>query len=173
VNIGPGGKTGVEADFLKQTDVIGRMAERAHTGGITLCVKAHVGAAIHDTPTTLRALERIPSPGLGVDMDPSHIWRAGERPEAALPRVLDRVRHIHIRDCRGKGPSPGTPAEQACGRGDIDLEAYCAVLVRGGYRGPMSLEIIGARELSLPEVSIIAAESYGYLNACLKRLGAR
>lgn len=169
VNIGPGGKKGVEADFERQVDLIAKMAEKAAAAGVCLCVKAHVGASVHDTPTTLRALERIPSRGLGVDMDPSHIWRAGEKPEAALPRVLDRVRHVHIRDCKGDGPSPGTPAMQACGRGDIDLDAYCAVLVRAGWRGPVCLEIIGARDLSLPEVSVIAAESYGYLNACLKR----
>jgi sugar phosphate isomerase/epimerase len=173
VNIGSGGKTGVEEDFLRQTDLIAKVADRAHAHGVTLCVKAHVGAAIHDTKTTLRAMERISSPGFGVDMDPSHIHRAKERPEEALPRVLSRVRHIHIRDCLGDGPSPGTPQLQACGRGSIDLYAYCKAMVDGRYAGPVCLEVIGARDLPLPEVSIIAAESYGYLNACLKRLGAR
>ena len=69
--------------------------------------------------------------------------------------------------------SPGTPPNQACGRGNIDLFAYCKAMVDGGYSGPVNLEVIGAGELSLPEVCIIAAESYGYLNACLKKLGAR
>ena len=46
-------------------------------------------------------------------------------------------------------------------------------MVEGGYSGPVCLEVIGAGELGLAEVSIIAAESYGYLNACLKALGAR
>ena len=173
VNVGPGGKTGVEQDFHRQTDQIATMADLAHRHGVTLCVKAHVGASIYDTATTLRATEKIRSEGFGVDMDPSHIHRAGEKPEDALPRVLARVRHIHIRDCVGKGPSPGTPAQQACGRGDIALAAYCAAMVQGGYQGPVCLEVIGARELSLPAVSLIAAESYGYLNACLRSLGAR
>jgi hypothetical protein len=34
------------------------------------------------------------------------------------------------------------------------------------------LEVIG-RDLDVAEASIIAAESYGYMNACLKLLGAR
>jgi sugar phosphate isomerase/epimerase len=62
---------------------------------------------------------------------------------------------------------------QACGRGDIDLYAYCKTMVDGGYEGPVVLEVIGANPLDLPQVSIIAAESYGYLNAILKQLGAR
>jgi sugar phosphate isomerase/epimerase len=98
---------------------------------------------------------------------------AGEDPAAALKPVLSRTKHIHIRDCLGRGPSPGTPQNQACGRGDIDLFAYCKVMVEGGYNGPVCLEVIGAGKLSLPEVSIIAAESCGYLNACLKQLKAR
>ncbi len=118
-------------------------------------------------------MEEIQSAGFGIDMDPSHIYRSGENPEEALPQVLDRVKHIHIRDCIERVGSPGTPPNQACGRGNIDLFAYCKAMVDGGYNGPVNLEVIGAGNLSLPEVSIIAAESYGYLNACLKKLGAR
>ena len=173
VNVGPGGKSGVEEDFLRQTDLLAKMAEKAEPFGVTLCCKAHVGGSIYNTPTTLRAMEKIESPAFGVDMDPSHIHRAGENPAEALRPVLSRVKHIHIRDCKGTGPSPGTPPDQACGRGDIDLFAYCKVMVDGGYDGPVCLEVIGAGQMELPDVCVIAAESYGYLNACLKKLGAR
>lgn len=173
VNIGPGGKSDVEEDFVRQTDLIAKMAEKAEPFGVTLCCKAHVGGAIYNTPTTLRAMEKITSPAFGIDMDPSHVHRANEDPAPALAAVLPRVKHIHIRDCKGRGPTPGTPPMQACGRGDIDLYAYCKVMVDGGYDGPVVLEVIGANQLDLPQVSIIAAESYGYLNAILKQLAAR
>ena len=178
VNIGPGGKSNDEEDFQRQTDLIAKMAAQAEGYGVTLCCKAHVGGCIYNTPTTLRAMEKITGAGtalaaFGVDMDPSHIYRAGEDPAAALAAVLGGVKHIHIRDCLGTGPSPGAARDQACGRGDIDLMAYCKTMVSGGYDGPVCLEVIGAGELELPEVVTIAAESYGYLNACLKVLGAR
>ncbi|UUZ97881.1 hypothetical protein LJK87_05270 [Paenibacillus sp. P25] len=57
--------------------------------------------------------------------------------------------------------------------GDIDLFGYCKVLVESGYDGPVCLEVIGAKGHSLAQVSIVAAESYGYLNAVLRSLGAR
>jgi sugar phosphate isomerase/epimerase len=173
INVGPGGKSNVEEDFVRQTDQIARMADKAAAYGVTLCCKAHVGGSIFDTPTTLRAMKKIGSKGFGVDMDPSHIYRAGELPEKALPAVLSRVKHVHIRDCKGKGPGPGDPYNQACGRGDIDLFGYCKAMVDGGYNGPVCLEVIGAGNYDLSRQAIIAAESYGYLNACLKRLGAR
>ncbi|MGI6707233.1 MAG: sugar phosphate isomerase/epimerase family protein [Clostridia bacterium] len=173
VNIGSGGKSGIEEDLVRQTDLIAKMAEKAEPFGVTLCVKAHVGAAIYDTETTLYAMDKIKSPAFGIDMDPSHIYRANENPEEALSKVISRVKHIHIRDCKGRQSGPGPIELQACGRGDIDLMAYCKAMVDNNYSGPVCLEIIMAQGHDLAEVSIIAAESYGYLNACLKALGAR
>lgn len=174
VNVGPGGKMGVEEDIDASIEKLARMAEKASSYGVALCVKAHVGNAIHNTPTTLRAMEAISSSSFGIDMDPSHIHRAGENAEEALPAVLSRVKHIHIRDCRGREQGPGPIELQACGRGDINLFGYCKAMVDGGYDGPVVLEVIGASpEHSLAQASIVAAESYGYLNAILKSLNAR
>ena len=177
VNVGPGGKAGSDTDLAAQIDVLGRMAEKAHGHGVVLCAKAHVGQSIHDTPTTLQAMAQIDSPGFGVDMDPSHIFRAcsgsadgGEDVVEALGAVIARVRHVHIRDCPAaaratEGP-PGAPEEQACGRGGIDLAGYLRVLVDAGVG--VNLEVIGAKDYELSRVATIAAESRGYLNACLR-----
>lgn len=173
VNIGPGGQSDNQEDLERQTDLIARMAGKAESFGVTLCVKAHVGACIYNTPTTKFAIDRIKSPAFGIDMDPSHIYRSGENPEQALPEVLPHTRHIHIRDCKGRGPSPGEAHLQANGRGDINLHAYCRAMVDGKYSGPVCLEVIGAKDYDLSRKAIIAAESYGYLNAILKSLGAR
>lgn len=173
INIASGGKSNEDEDFDRQTDLLARMAEKAEQFGVTLCCKAHVGGAIYNTASTLRAARKIKSPAFGVDLDPSHLYRASEDPSTAIESVLPWVRHIHIRDCKGRGPSPGTAPMQACGRGDIDLTKYCKVMVDGSYAGPVCLEVIGAHDLDLVQCAIIAAESYGYLNAILKQLGAR
>ena len=117
INCGPGGKSD-DAETLQQSiDSLGALADRAATYGVTLCVKAHVGAAIYNTPTTLLAMEAISSPAFGIDMDPSHIWRAGENPVEAIAAVVSRVKHVHIRDCKGRQQNPGKPEMQANGRG--------------------------------------------------------
>lgn len=173
INVGPGGESDKEGDLEKSIETLSRLSERAKDYGVTLCVKAHIGNAIYNTPTTLRAMEEISSSAFGIDMDPSHIYRGNENPEEELPKVLDRVKHIHIRDCKGRAQGPGEIQYQACGRGDIDLYEYCKAMVEGNYSGPVCLEVIGANNHSLADVSIVAAESYGYLNAILKSLGAR
>jgi len=175
VNVGPGAAKPPEgadpmAFLIEHMDAL---AAKAEEFGVTLCMKAHVNTTMDSTPTTLQVMEGVTSPAFGIDMDPSHIHRNGEVPKEALAQVISRTRHIHIRDCVGRGPRPGSPEEQACGRGDIDLMGYCQVMVDSGYDGPVNLEIIGAKEYELPRVVTIAAESRGYLNACLRACGAR
>ncbi len=172
VNIGPGGVKDDEESLTQVLAHIDSLAKMAEEYGVTLCVKAHVGNAIYNTPSTLRLIETVKSPALGVDMDPSHIYRSGELPEEALPQVIGSTKHIHIRDCVGKGPSPGEPMQQICGVGEIDLMGYFKAMVDGNYSGPVCLEVIGPDQ-SYDMACIIAAQSYGYMNALLRQLGAR
>lgn len=173
INCGPGGKTGDEESLQQSIDSLGKLAEMAERYGVTLCVKAHIGHSVHDTPTTLKVMEAISSPAFGIDMDPSHIYRAGENPVEAIAAVLPRVKHVHIRDCKGRQQGPGKPEDQANGRGDIDLVGYIRTLHEGGYTGPLDLEVIGAKDYTVEQCCVIAAEARGHMQACLQACGAR
>jgi sugar phosphate isomerase/epimerase len=173
INCGPGGKSGDDDSLAERIESLGALAARAEHYGIVLCVKAHVGAAIYNTETSLRALEAISSPAFGLDMDPSHIHRAGENPVEAIASVVGRIRHVHIRDCKGREQSPGKPEMQANGRGDIDLLGYIRVLHENHYAGPVDLEVIGAKDYTLEQCCTIAAEARGHMQACLQACGAR
>lgn len=173
INCGPGGSSEDPESIGPVIDTLGKLADRAEHYGVTLCVKAHVGRAIYNTPTSLKVLEAITSPAFGLDMDPSHIHRADEDPVEAIAAVVHRIRHVHIRDCLGRQHGPGKPEMQANGRGDINLVAYLKVLHDAGYTGPVDLEVIGAKEYELPACVAIAAETRGHMQACLQACGAR
>jgi sugar phosphate isomerase/epimerase len=173
INCGPGGKANDESTFQTVVDSLGRLADRAKSFGVMLCFKAHVGQYVYNTPTTLKVLDALNQSNLGLDMDPSHIWRAGEDPVDAIGAVVGRIRHVHIRDCKGRQQNPGTPEMQANGRGDINLLGYIKVLYHSGYTGPVDLEIIGAKAYDIPRCVAIAAESRGHMQACLQACGAR
>ncbi len=173
INCGPGGKSDEPGSIEERIESLSKLAARAEHYGITLCVKAHVGAAIYNTQTSLQALEAITSPAFGLDMDPSHIHRSGENPVEAIGAVIDRIKHVHIRDCKGRQHGPGKPEDQANGRGDIDLLGYIRVLHENGYDGPLDLEVIGAKEYELERCCVIAAEARGHMQACLQACGAR
>ncbi len=173
VNCGPGGTSGDEDSLKASIKSLSEMAKIGEEHGVTVCVKAHVGASIYNTPTTLRVMEAIDSPAFGIDMDPSHIYRAAENPAEAIAAVMSRVKHVHIRDCKGMQSGPGNPEDQANGRGDIDLLGFVRVLHEHGYDGALNLEVIGAKDYSLEQCCTIAAESRGHMQACLQACGAR
>jgi sugar phosphate isomerase/epimerase len=173
INCGPGGKSDDEASLLEAVESLKSLAARAADHGVTLCAKAHVGKAMYNTPTSLRFLDAIVSPAFGLDMDPSHVHRAGENPVAAIAAVIERIKHVHIRDCKGRERGPGKPEDQANGRGDIDLLGYIRVLHEAGYDGPVDLEVIGAKKYDVPACVAIAAEARGHMQACLQACGAR
>ncbi len=175
INCGPGGAADDESTYANVLDELGALVQMAESYGVTLCVKAHVGQYVYNTPTSLKILNDIQSPFFGLDMDPSHIHRADENPVEAIEAVITRIKHVHIRDCKGRQQGPGAPEDQANGRGDIDLVGYIRVLRDYGYDGPVDLEIIGAKAAgySLEQCCIIAAEARGHMQACLQAAGAR
>lgn len=175
VACGSGGKAEDKGEWTRVIDVFGNLARVAERYGVQLCVKAHVGASIYNTATMLQAMAEIANPALGLNMDPSHIHRAGENAVETAAAVLPHIRHVHIRDCKGRQHGPGKPHLQANGRGDVDLLGFVRVLHEGGYGGALSLEVIGTKGqgYSLEQCCIIAAEARGHLQASLQACGAR
>jgi sugar phosphate isomerase/epimerase len=175
VACGSGGKSDDDGEWARVIDLFGNLAHVAEHYGVTLCVKAHVNASIYNTATMLKAMQEINIPSLGLNMDPSHIHRAGENPSETAAAVIAHIKHVHIRDCKGRQSGPGKPHMQANGRGDIDLLSFVRVLYEHGYAGALDLEVIGTREqdYTLEQCCIIAAEARGHMRACLQACGAR
>jgi sugar phosphate isomerase/epimerase len=175
VAIGSGGKTGDE-DSFRQAIELGRvLAAIAGNQGVTLALKPHVGAAVYNTETALRAWKEIGSRSLGLNFDPSHLVRAGEDVAEAARAFAQAgaVVHSHFRDCltTQQGGPPGPPEEQVPGRGVVNIPAVVRALRDGGYGGVLDLEVIGAKSYPLSRAMGIAAEARGYLSRVLAEMG--
>jgi sugar phosphate isomerase/epimerase len=169
VAVGSGGKTGDEASFREAVESGGRLAEMAGRYGVTLALKPHVGAAVYNTETALRAWRQIGSPHLGLNFDPSHLHRADEDVAAAARAFAGAgaLVHSHFRDCPSRTErGPGTPEQQVPGRGEVDIPGVLRALQESGYSGVLDLEVIGARVYPLSRAMGVAAETRGYLNRC-------
>ena len=64
INIGPRGKSNVEEDLVECINHMEMLAKLAESYEVTLCMKAHVGASVFSTPTTLRLIEKVQNPYL-------------------------------------------------------------------------------------------------------------
>ncbi|HEY2173401.1 MAG TPA: sugar phosphate isomerase/epimerase [Mycobacteriales bacterium] len=171
VNIGSGGASGDEESTVRAIANIADLAKLAGGHGVRLAVKPHVGQAIFDARTALRLMAEVDEEALGLNFDPSHLYRAGEDPADVALAWGDRIVTSHIRDCASRERAVGPPETQIPGRGAVDLPAVLAALTTVGFAGPLNLEVIGATTYSLSRAMGVAAESRGYLHRCLSEIG--
>lgn len=172
VNIGSGGVTGDEESTRQSINLMRDFASLAGEQGVKLAVKPHVGQAIYNAATGLRLMEEVSSPDIGLNFDPSHLFRADETPEEVAPRWGSAIITSHFRDCPWREGNPGTPDQQIPGRGIVNIPATLRALKDVGYAGPLNLEVIGAAGWELSRAMGIVAESHGYLNRCLQEISA-
>ncbi len=171
VNIGSGGQTGDEESTRQAIAQIGELARLAGRHGVRLAVKPHVGQAIYNSATALRLIDEVREPALGLNFDPSHLFRAGENPEEVAGQWGARIVTSHFRDCHTREQQVGPPETQIPGRGIVAIPATLRALRDAGYAGPLNLEVIGAKGYDLARATGIAAESRGYLHRCLQEIG--
>jgi sugar phosphate isomerase/epimerase len=172
VNVGSGGKTGDEASTREAIEKMRDFARLAADHGVKLAVKPHVGQAIYNAETGLRLMNEVAESAIGLNFDPSHLFRANETPQEVVPRWGSRILTSHFRDCPWREGSPGSPEQQIPGRGIVDIPATLRALRSIGYAGPLNLEVIGAGKYEISRAMGIAAESRGYLHRCLQEIGA-
>ncbi len=170
VAIGSGGRSGDEEETNQVFRFIQKLSESAESWGITLAVKPHVGASVYNVETALQLMDKVESPAVGINFDPSHLYRAGDDPAEAALKMADKIVHSHFRDCPHRKPHPGLPEQQIPGRGEIDILATLRALRDVGYDKVLDLEVIGAFTYTLSRQMGIAAEARGYLNRCIQEL---
>ena len=170
IAIGSGGKSGDKEATNRVFECIQKLGEVAESWEVTLAVKPHVGASVYNMKTVLQLLNAVDSTAVGINFDPSHLYRAGENLEEAALKIGDRIVHSHFRDCPHTKPHPGLPEQQVPGRGKIDILKTLNALNKIGYDGVLDLEVIGAFTYPLSKQIAIAAEARGYLHRCLQEI---
>ena len=179
INLGPGGSidpNGVPisgGSFDYAIESLKRHSEISNKYNIMTCFKAHYNTCIDNTELSKKAVQLLENHNVRLDFDPSHIFRVPEDTVSGFEEVLPWISHVHIRDCIAQDiKGPGSPFEQICGRGKIDLNGILKLLKQSNYNGPVNLEVIGAKQgnLSQPSCSVIAAESKGWLNCALSSI---
>ncbi len=126
VNIGSGGVTGDEESTKRAIEHIDKLAQLAGERGVRLAVKPHVGQAIYNAETALRLMNEVHEPALGLNFDPSHLFRAQEEPQEVARQWGRHIVTSHFRDCASRESRVGPPETQIPGRGIVDIPATLA-----------------------------------------------
>lgn len=109
------------------------VCERA---GLRYALEAHPHRWATTAMGLLRLIDRVGSPALGVNLDPSHTFPCGDLPQMAAYELGDRIFHAHVSDNDGQ-----TNAHWRPGKGKIDWAGTLAALDDVGYAGAISIEL--------------------------------
>ena len=147
------------AAFLQR---IGPLADEAARDGIDICLETH-GGLLATGEISKALIADIGRPNIGINYDPGNVIHYGDtRPETDLPRSVDKVTHMHVKDQIG---GVGVWNFPQVGTGEVDFPALFKVLDDAGFDGPCSIEIEfqGEPWPPLAEVDRAMAESFRYV----------
>ena len=92
------GKSDDKESIKQQFEYIRKLCEQAESRGLTLAVKAHIGASVYNIATTMQMLDQIDSPALGVNLAAFQLYKVGEDPAEAVLKFDKKIVHVHFSD---------------------------------------------------------------------------
>jgi sugar phosphate isomerase/epimerase len=117
-------------------DVMRQCAALCEQGGFRYALEPHPYRYMANAAGMLRLLDHVPSPALGMNFDPSHLYPAGEIPQMVVEQLGDCIFHCHFSDNDGV-----TNAHWRPGKGKIDWQAVLVALNDVGFDGVISIEL--------------------------------
>jgi sugar phosphate isomerase/epimerase len=128
-----------EACFERVARALEHLAGQAAQHGRIVGLENEHACNIATGAETARVLEAVAHPNLKVVWDPANAYVSGETPYPdGYRRVpVQRIAHVHAKDCRVEGHRPEWCA---LGEGGIDWKGQIRALAEDGYKGWISLE---------------------------------
>jgi len=128
-----------EECFDRVVAALSALAEKAAQHDLIIGLENEHACNIATGAETARALAALNHPNLKVVWDPCNAYVSGENPFPDGYRRLpvQRIGHVHAKDCFVDGHTPKFGALGECG---IDWKGQIQALVDDGYKGYISLE---------------------------------
>jgi sugar phosphate isomerase/epimerase len=117
-------------------DTVGRIMAIVEDAGLRYAMEPHPYRYVASAVGMLRLTDRVSSPALGINYDPSHTFPCGDMPHLAIYQLAERVLHCHFSD-----NDAVTNAHWRPGMGKIDWRAMLAALRDVGFHGTISIEL--------------------------------
>ena len=165
VTTGPPGRTGSEEEFADAVRSLTTLGEHAKSVGVRISVKAHVGASVDNTPTALRLMGEVDAAAIGINWDPSHLWRAVPQEDVleSLRALKPHIATLRIRDCLSRDIPIGPVSTQVPGGGVMPLAELAAEMNTMTDRTHAVVEIVGTSGMALADVDKVVEDTHAGL----------
>jgi len=164
VTTGAGGKMDDEASFREVVKAVNDAVGECRSRGVKLSVKPHVNNAVYDTDTAHRFMQEVDRAWVGLNYDPTHVWRNGkmEVPEQTLWKISDDILSLRIRDVKGRQTAIGPVEGQIAPNGDLNLPALAQEFKKLRRVEYAVLEIVGTKACTVAQVDDVIQRSFDY-----------
>ena len=124
------------AGYDAYVDTLGQLVRVCEDAGLRYALETHPHRWASTAIGLLRLFERVPSPALGANFDPSHLFPCGDLPQVAVYQLGAKVFHCHFSDNDGTSNAHWRP-----GRGKIDWAQTLVALKEVRFDGVISIEL--------------------------------
>ncbi len=162
ITTGAGGKSDDEVTYGEVIEKLNGIAPEAASRSVRVSIKPHVRNAVYNTETALRMMTDVDSDWIGINYDPTHIWRTPQEeiPEETLDPLLEHMFSIRIRDVKTRQLNICPVAQQVAGEGDLNLDALASKLKTAPRVTYAVLEIVGTKEMAVDEIDPVVQRSH-------------
>ena len=162
ITTGAGGKSDDEASYAEVNKKLNALTRDAASRGVKLSIKPHVNNAVYNTETALRMMGDVDREWVGINYDPTHIWRTPQEevPEQTLDPLLEHMFSIRIRDVKTRQLQICPVAQQVAGEGDLNLTDLASKLKTAPHVTHAVLEIVGTKEMPVDEIDPVVQRSF-------------
>lgn len=166
--VGGGGEVEFREDEPTLWRHLRQIGERAGELGIVYCCETHPGVC-QNAAAMRSMIEQVDHPHIRLNFDTANVLYYNEGVDAVreLKEVVEFVRHVHLKDSRGRFKEWYFPALGAGGA--VDFAACRDLLSSAGFTGPLSLElegIEGETPLTLEQHHQRVVDSLAHLRRC-------
>jgi len=138
VNTAVGGHQSADENESAFLDNVGALADEADRAGVVVGLEIH-GDIMASGAVTLPLIEKIGRDSIKINYDTANVvYYSGDDAVDDLPKVVDEVVHVHLKDTSG---GKGVWDFGAIGSGRVDFGGVVRILEDAGYEGPYSVEL--------------------------------
>ena len=123
---------------------------------------------LHSLTDMLALIDAIDRPNVGVLLDSYHWYTSESSLEELQTLPVAKVVEVHINDATKSPPEAHDQDRVLPGEGQIPLKTFLSYLGKGGYEGPLSLEILRQRPPEDPP-SVVARRALEGLSRLIEQ----
>ncbi len=137
-----------DEEFATAGAILEEIGERCHEHNIELCYLPRAGRLIGNEKDIIRLMSSTSPDLVKLALDTAEAVLSKTTPQKMIKSTLERIKVIRFRDVSGskrrsKSTSEDPGSTPQFGRGAVNFDAVCKLLITSGYKGWITLDVTG------------------------------